>query len=38
MWKELVIKNEYTGICIYMHDSVIQINDRDIHEFSFYTP
>ena len=35
MWKELVIKNEYTGICIYMHDSVIQINDRDIHEFLF---
>lgn len=34
-WKELVTKSDFSGICMYMDDSVIKINDRDVHEFLF---
>jgi hypothetical protein len=34
-WKELVTKNNFSGICMYMEECVIGINDRDIHEFLF---
>ena len=33
--KILVTKNNFSGICMYMHDSVIKINDRDVYEFLF---
>ena len=33
--KILVTKNNFSGICMYMHDSVIKINDRDVCEFLF---
>ena len=34
-WKELVTKNNFSGICMYIEERVIGINDRDIHEFLF---
>jgi len=34
-WKKIVTKNKFSGICMYMHDSIIKVNDRDIHEFLF---
>jgi hypothetical protein len=34
-WKELVTKNNFSGICMYMDASIVKINDRDVHEFLF---
>lgn len=34
-WKEIVIKNHLRGICMYMENDILRINDRDIHEFLF---
>jgi hypothetical protein len=34
-WNDLVQRNNFSGICLYMHNDASKINDRDVHEFLF---